>query len=350
MVSGIRTVVLGLTLTLIGAPAFALDDHGDTCGTASALTTDGTVVGAIVDPLTDEDWLSFSADAGHRYQATTFTPSASFYYVAQVIGPDCVSVVADWNYYSPDELSVVPPTTDTYYVRFASYASASVGYIEIGLMDQGAVVDDHSGSRAGATAIAADGSATGGSIDYVGDVDWFAFNGSGQHLYVMEIRALSTSYSWLASATLYSDSYGIGSSGWSGADADGPPGEWMAVRYFVPSGADGAFQIRVDGYPGLTGPYEVRVADLGIAAGDDHGDGCPGATAIATDGTVRDIIIDPQSDEDWLSFFAEAPWHNPRPSNPPRDRTGWKAQAGSTGTDSPPPRRNSANPHPIEDQ
>jgi hypothetical protein len=284
----------------------AIDDHGDTCATATAITTDGAVVGAIIDPALDEDWLSFNAVGGNRYDATTFTPSASFVYVVEVFGPDCATVLADWGYYSPDEHSVVPPTSDTYYVRIASYASAYVGYIELGLTDQGPAIDDYSGARAGAAPIPTDGTVLTGLTDYVGDVDWFQFSAAGQRLYQMEVRAQTTGGYWYVSAELYRDIGHIGGT-WSYTYPGGPPGDWMEVRYYVPAGMDGDLHVRVSGWPGMTGPYEVRVTDLGGAGGDDdHGNDCFSATPVLTDGTVTDVIIDPEADEDWLSFFAEA--------------------------------------------
>jgi hypothetical protein len=291
---------------VLGGSAARADDHGNTCGAATVITADGSITGAIIDPATDEDWLSFSAVAGNRYDATTFTGSASFYYTIQVIGPDCATVLADWSYASPDEYSVVTPTTDTYYVRITSFGEPYVGYFELGLTDQGADIDDHSGARAGATPIAANGTLVAGMTDHVGDVDWFTFSGAGQHLYELAVRAQTTDHSWNVAGELYSGGYGLGGTGWSGVAADSPPGDWITVRYYVPAGADGDLLVRMSGYPGGTGPYDMSVTDLGGPAGDDHGNDCGSATPIATDGTVTDVFIDPDGDEDWLSLFAEA--------------------------------------------
>ncbi len=286
--------------------ALASDDHGDTCGTATAVTTDGSVVGAIIDPVTDEDWLSFSAVGGNRCDATTFVPSASFVYVVEVLGPDCTTVLADWSYFSPDEHSVVPPTSDTYYVRIASYAGAYVGFIELGLTDQGPAVDDYSGGRAGATPIPADGTIVAGLIDYTTDIDWFRFSAADQHLYQVEVRAQATDHAWYAAAGLYRDSGYLGGTSWSGVYAGGPPGDWVAVFYYVPAGLGSDLHVRVNGWPDSIGPCEVRVTDLGVSAGDDHGNDCFSATPVATDGTVTGVIVDPEADEDWLSFAATA--------------------------------------------
>lgn len=270
------------------------------------LPVDGTSVGAIIDPAADEDWLGFSAVGGHRYTATTFAASVSFYYLAEVRGSDCMAVLADWSYGSPDELSIVPATTDTYYVRIASSLAGSVGFVEIGLTDEGVAVDDYSGSRAYAAAVTPDGTAQAGIIDYAGDVDWLRFLAADQHLYQLEVRAQSTVINWNVAAELYTGGSALGGTGWSLSAAGGPPGNWAALRYYVPSGSGGDLHVRVNGYPGSAGPYEVRVTDLGIAAGDDHGNDCMSASPVATDGTVYGAIIDPGTDEDWLAVSAQA--------------------------------------------
>src|SRR5262245_58374222 len=132
--TGLTAIAIGI-LALGVAPARAQDDHGNSCGTATAIATDGTSVDAIIDPASDEDWLSFSAIAGERYDATTFIASAAFYYEVQVIGPDCATVWADWSYASPDERTVVPATTGTHYIRIRSISGGSVGYINLGITD-----------------------------------------------------------------------------------------------------------------------------------------------------------------------------------------------------------------------
>jgi hypothetical protein len=200
-------------------------------------------------------------------RATTITGSASFYHDMQVVAPDCGTVLADWSYYSPDERSVVLPTTDTYFVRIASISGAYVGYVEFGLTDQGATADDYSGSQAGATPILPDGTVLTGVIDYIGDQDWFQFAAVGQHLYHLEVRAMPATEYCYARAELYYGIYGPAATGWSYAPAGGPEGEWVSANYYVSAGADGPFHVRVTGWPDGTGPYEVRVTDLGSGHG-----------------------------------------------------------------------------------
>lgn len=295
-----------LTLATNAPYVYAVDDHGDSCGAATPILTDGSVIGAIIDPPADEDWISFDAIAGNRYEATTLAGSAAFYYIAEMIAPDCVTVLADWSYGSPDELSIIAAATGTHYIRVASIGGAYVGYLEIGIVDQGPAVDDFSGSRSTASPITPDGTPVAGETNYPGDVDWLTFNAAGQHLYLLEIRAQTTDHFWLVAAEMYRDGTGLTGTGWSAVNAGDPPADWAVARYYVPAGLEGALLVRVGGYPGLSGPYDVRVTELGGPVGDDHGDDCGSATAIATDGSVTDVFIDPVADEDWLTFFAEA--------------------------------------------
>src|SRR5205823_6478343 len=107
-------------------------------------------------------------------------------------------------------------------------------------------------------------------------------------------------------AEFYQGTAGLGWTGWSYAPAGGPDGEWMSVIYYVPAGGGGDLHARVVGWPDGTGPYELRVTDLGVSAGDDHGDNCAAATPIAPDGTVTTTVIDPGPDQDWLSIACDA--------------------------------------------
>lgn len=297
-----------LFLALGNAPSFG-DDHGNTCGTATAITTDGTPVSVIVDPATDVDWLSFSTVAGHRYEATTFTPSSSFYYEAEVIGPDCSTVIANWGYGSPDEIGVITAASGTHYIRIASISNSTVGYIGIGLTDRGATNDDHNGGRADATAIVPNGATYAGTTNYIGDIDWLTFTGVAEHLYQLELRAVPSLSLFGVAGEFYSGSAGVGSTGWSFASPGGPAGDWVTVNYFVPPAMGGAFHVRLGAYPGLTGDYEVRVTDLGTFGADDHGNTCGTATTIATNGTITSSVINPMADEDWLCLSGIAGHH-----------------------------------------
>ncbi len=53
----LRKLTLPAVLSLgFGPGAFAVDDHGDTCETATALAVGEDPTAGIIDPATDEDW------------------------------------------------------------------------------------------------------------------------------------------------------------------------------------------------------------------------------------------------------------------------------------------------------
>src|SRR6185503_18309898 len=94
----------------------AVDDHGDSCGAATAITADGSVTQVITDPGPDEDWLAVSCVAGYRYELTTFVASGAYYPTVKFIDTDCSTVLAEWAYGIPDELSFFAANTATYYL------------------------------------------------------------------------------------------------------------------------------------------------------------------------------------------------------------------------------------------
>ena len=302
-----RTARIGALAGALGfvTTASALDDHGDSCAAATAVATDGSSIGAIIDPSTDEDWLSFAAVAGVRYHASTLITSAGFFHEVQVLEPDCVTVRADWSYANPNEHSIVAAVTGTHFVRIRAGGGTTVGFAQLGLTDQGLAVDDHSGQQADASALTPNGTIYAGTTNYAGDVDWLVFTGVAQHLYQVEIRALDSGADFRAAVGLYSGGFGLAATGWSYAGG-GVAGDWAKARYFVPAGSTGDVHVRVAGMEDQSGAYEVRVTDLATSAGDDHGNSCGAATPILPNGVESYVFIDPDGDEDWLSLACAA--------------------------------------------
>ncbi len=294
-------IALGILGTGI-ARAGVIDDHGDSCGAATAITVDGSPTGAIIDPATDEDWLSVPVLAGHLYQATTFVSSTSFNSEVELRADDCVSVVREWTIGGADERGFVAAASGTFFVRVASVGATTVGFFELGLTDRGAATDDHSGGRAAATPIVADGSVLAGTLNYGGDVDWLTFAAADQRVYRVDVRAIAGGSDMQVGAGLYLGGSGVASSGYSYAAAGGADGPWASAYYYVPAGVVGPLSVRIEGYPDLVGGYELSVTDLGPSGPDDHGDDCLSASPIVADGTVNSVVIDPVADEDWLEI------------------------------------------------
>src|SRR5262249_43286327 len=149
------------SVTDLGASAG--DDHGNACGAATAIAADGSVTSIIIDPGTDEDWLSLAADAGHRYEFTTFRTSGAFYALLALIDTDCATVLRAWDYGTQDEWGFFAPATATYYLRITSSFGGNPGYVGLGVTDRGAQTDDYSGYQSGATAAPTNGTVVNGT-------------------------------------------------------------------------------------------------------------------------------------------------------------------------------------------
>lgn len=93
-------IVLGLALLFVGlgSTAHAVDDHGDTCGTATALVVDGNSIGGLIDPGTDEDWFSFLVEANHQYKIIFENLSMGFWTNLQIYSSDCSTVIDEIGY------------------------------------------------------------------------------------------------------------------------------------------------------------------------------------------------------------------------------------------------------------
>ena len=67
-------------------------DHGDTCEIATALLVDDEPVGGCIDPDSDEDWFSFTVQAGHAYEVA-LDWSAGLNPLWEIYGSDCSTLI-----------------------------------------------------------------------------------------------------------------------------------------------------------------------------------------------------------------------------------------------------------------
>lgn len=279
------------------------DDHGDACGAATAIATGGSVSSLVGDPIADEDWLALTGEAGHRYELSTFRSSGTYYPFVQLIDADCVTVLAEWPYAFPNELSFFTATTGTYYLRTTSTFSA--GVLLLGVTDRGVQSDDHSGMQFAATAAPVDGTLLTGTINHPGDYDYFTFNALPGHLYSVQIRALTHVDSWDVATVLFEGPYQLDYSDFS---IGGPGGSGMlqGLVYGVPASGGGPLHVLVYAAQGdAGGSYELTVTDLGVTPVDDHADTFVGATPIAADSMPASGVFGQGGDRDWFRFTAD---------------------------------------------
>ncbi len=302
MTRRLQIAVLLAAAILVPAAAPA-DDHGDDWTTATPIPTDGTVVTGTSDAWKDEDWFSFNATAGHVYGITTFTGSDDFYPTWVAYGPDGVTVL-DWGF--SDDRSINTVTSGTYYLSVIAYGPGLPGAYELGLTDLGTPVDDHGNVPATATAIPVNGGAVGGNGDYAGDTDCLSFAGSAQQAYAVEIRALAPDSGYTSLFALLNSAERYGFHSYANSHAFNEDDQWQRMLWYVPAGGAGELYTTIFWYgEDNLGAYELAISTIdGVP---EQSDDCGAAAApIAADGTMYNGIIDPDTDEDWFRFDAEA--------------------------------------------
>jgi subtilisin family serine protease len=150
--------------------------------------------------------------------------------------------------------------------------------------------DDHGNDAAHATIVDA-GTTTGGKILRDGDVDWFGFAAvqGVQYRLATILQTLGDSELRLV------DVNGTTQLVFNDDGLNSPASE---IYWAAP--ADGVYFVEVKGKNGLEGTYQ-----LGIEAGDDHGNLAAAATPVADPSTTLGVLETP-GDSDWFSFVAAA--------------------------------------------
>ncbi len=152
------------------------------------------------------------------------------------------------------------------------------------------VDDDHANSSADATATRV-GEATGGSLEYDGDVDFFVFDAVEGDFYELSV----------APGTLEDPTVALyGVEGWQLNYDDDSGGSWAPLLYWSADGT-GPRYVEVGGYG--TGSYTLTIAVSDLE--DDHADSSEGATAIEVGEAVQGTL---HYDDDVDYFVFDAVW------------------------------------------
>ncbi|TNF23815.1 MAG: hypothetical protein EP329_26525 [Deltaproteobacteria bacterium] len=279
------------TLTLVN---HGQDDHGDGPGDATVLLADDQTTAASFQIYGNVDWFAFDAEARHQYQirGTGLAGQGIKLQLYDTDGETLLETVTQS--YSGTALmdrEDLPP--GRYFLRAsANYGTANAGAYELRITDLG--LDDHGDNAAEATALTPDGTPLDASFEVGGNVDWFSFPVLAGHLYQMVGEAHGTGVRMRLYDTDGATLIEEGSATYSGTvrlDREGLP---AGTYYLSLSPAGGNVS---------TGPYTVRVVDLGV---NDHGLSSADATAIAADGGWVDGVFEVGGNTDWFSFPAVA--------------------------------------------
>ena len=273
--------VLGFSTFSVGTYSLRLedagmDDHGDTPGTATALTLPGALVGTL-QFASDVDVFSFAVTAGSIYRVS------------------CTGTGSDWIQLAAREGAEVTPVaygTRTLLYRVATSGTLSVA-VSNGLMAYSCAAedvgtDDHPDTATGALELSVPASGT-GVLETSQDVDAFVFRPTAGRIY----RATCSQRA-------------------CGLRVRGPDGQVLAERTFGGS-VDAALAWEAGPQAWVTlevffntmlGAYGYTLEELGME--DDHGDTSLTATALDA-GTVRlGAMFESYRDVDTFTFPATA--------------------------------------------
>ncbi len=254
------------------------DDHSDTVTAATPLAV-GTPIAGRLELSTDIDTFSFTATAGHIFQAAaTVTGTGATTLRVRVL--DSTGAMLG----EGDGLAgALVATTGTYRAQVLRGGYSSNGDLQrysLTVTDQG--TDDHAGTSAGATALTV-GTPIGGSVQYTADVDAFAFTPIAGHVYAVSCARTSGTCSFQVK-----DPSGVvvpSGGGFLAATA----GRWIV-------------EVSGGSYSSVLGPYTLTVTDQGA---EDHGGTAATATPL-TLGTATSGVLAFQSDIDVFSFSGVA--------------------------------------------
>lgn len=160
------------------------DDHADGPEGATVLVPDAEPTAGEIETGGDNDYFAFDAAPGRIYRLALTRAGLSDGYI-YLYAPD-----GETSLYASDveSLSWEFDEGGRHYFRVRHYNSTGRGAYTVQVTDLG--VDDHADTAEGATPIAADGVAVGGTLETRGDVDVFALDLDGGQIYRLSTQGI----------------------------------------------------------------------------------------------------------------------------------------------------------------
>lgn len=271
------------------------DDYAQTAGGSGALPIGGSTTGNI-ETAGDADWFAVSLVAGNTYQISLEGAATSggtladpliqgiYYGTGALIG----GTSNDDGGTGRNSLTEFTPTASgTYYVSAASFGNGTGTYkVSLAQTSTGTPGDDFGQTTTSAGTVSPGGTAN-GSIETVGDQDWFGMNLTAGRTYVVDLEGTATGGGTLT------DPYIRGLYDASGAtipgvfNDDGGTGQNARIE-FTPT-TSGTYYVEAGAYSG-TGTYKVSVAE----------------TTVAPPTSGFEITIDYSGDSTYRSYFENA--------------------------------------------
>lgn len=279
-----------------------LDRHSDESSGATQISAGNVYQGAI-SPWSNQPNLTNTVDGGDDYDFFSFQAQRGVKYTVEVdLGTSEGVEIAIQTAFAGVEktsdgigntLSWISPRNSTYYIAVSGTTRVrdSMGTYAIKLNAETALLDQHSGTVAGATVISF-GNAHQGSISPADDQDYFSFPALRGVKYMLDVSLGSADGVALtvidASGTSLASNGGVGTSL-----------EWLAP-------ANGTYLAVVSAspqVPNVIGTYSLNLSSDNTLQ-DHHGD-FPGAASVLSFGNAHPGAISPETDRDYFSFLAE---------------------------------------------
>ena len=240
------------------------DDFAAGIVTAGAVVVDGTVVSGAVEFLGDRDWFAVVLAAGRTYVVALKGDSSGkgtladphLFEVRDASGAVVAGTADGDGGFGTNARAVFSPTVSGTYFVVAAARGDGLGTYELSVAGP---ADDFAASIVTAGAVAVDGAAVSGAVEFSGDRDWFAVTLVAGGVYVVALEGDSSSKGTLVDPHLFEvrDADGVAVSGTANGDAGkGKNAEVLfsptvSGTYFVVAGTRG------DGL----GTYELSVVE-----------------------------------------------------------------------------------------
>lgn len=272
------------------------DDFPDDCSPATTVAPTSQTIGRI-DELEDEDYVSVVLNEAGILTASS-SGTATLDPIGAVLDANCELIAEnDDDQITQNFLIRVALQAGTYYVKVRSYAQASSGVYTLNLnfAPGSGTADDHGNICGTASAVTANGSAT-GNIEIAGDEDFFRFTIQDRGTLTFGTSGISSLDPEVAvfdqncDRVAEDDDGGLGRNSLISLPLDGGNVWYVRVRAWQAS-SEGTYTIQPRFTPSVPGT-------------DDHGNACSSATLLAPNYSAIGRI-EPGADADFFRFELE---------------------------------------------
>ncbi len=301
-------------------PLPTTDDYAASIATSGAVPVDGVTTG-IIERADDQDWFRAALIEGHTYTVSlrgsqTSDGSLSDPYIRGVFdGTGQIlpgTLDDDGGLGLNAEMSFTATSSGTHYISAGAF-STRVGSYTLELIDETPDVFDDFGESTLTAGYTSEGIGAFGSIEEIGDRDWFEAYLIAGTTYIITQSAASFGEDTLSDPFIRGIFDASGSLLPNTANDDGGAG-LTAQLEFTPT-ESGFYYISAGAFSTYTGDYELRVDQANVFVDPGDFGPTPGSDDYAANSTTTGTLtmdgsaggeIDFAGDEDWFAVTLEA--------------------------------------------